>query len=391
MTILKKSLVQPHPVTGKKVAYLVRVEGKRDPVTGKRRQFTRQVPTMKVAKALEAEWQAEIARGTALNPSKATVGDLLDAYVTNELPKTVRPENRQPYESIIATHVRPAVGLILARDLTVEHVEALLAAMQERGYSSSMITKARMRLSSALQLGVRWNIVARNVAALATPPKIAYKRADIWTREEVSRFLTTARDDDAHWPLWLLLVESGARQSEVLGLSWDDVDLDRATLRLGRRTVRLLKGTPTLKDGGKSHAADRTIELTAKTVAELRAYRAAWNARKLAGGAGWTPEGLLFTTAAGTPLSANNLRKVFDRLVAAAGVRAITPHAVRKTNVTLALAGGALPHEVAQRVGHADSRVTLDTYARVTVGQRAQTVEIMAALVSAPRGEQPAS
>jgi integrase len=363
------------------------VEGRRDPVTGKRRQYSRQVATAKEAKALEAEWTAEIERGTALNPSKVTVSDLLNEYVRIEVPKTVRPENRQPYESIINNHLRPAIGDVLVRSLTVEHVEAILANMQSAGYSSSTITKARMRLSSALQLGMRWNVVARDVAALAKPPKLSYKRAAIWSPDEVTRFLTEARKDHALWPFWLLLVESGARQSELLGLCWDDVDLDHDRIRLGCHTVRLFKGTPTLKDDGKSKAAGRTIGLTPATVSELRAYRATWNTRKLASGAGWNPDGLLFATTAGTPLSANNLRKSFDRLTAAAGVKAITPHSVRKTNVTLALAGGASPKAVAQRVGHADARVTLDVYASVTVGQEEHLVNIMAALTAGDRPE----
>lgn len=382
--IQKRVLSKPNPVTGKRVAYLVRVEGKRDPVTGRRRQYSRQVPTMAEAKALEASWVTEIERGTALIPSKATVGDLLDEYLKNELPRAVRPENRQPYESIINRHLRPAVGDLLARSLTVEHVERLLANMQRSGYSSSTVTKARLRLSSALQLGVRWNVVVRDVAALAKPPRITYRTATIWTPSEVASFLRTARQD-THWVFWLLLVETGARQSELLGLTWADVSIDQATVRLGRKTVRMLKGTPVVKDGGKSTAAGRTIGITPATVDELRVYRRRWAKRKLASGPEWNPDELLFTTMAGTPLSANNLRRTFDRLVTAAGVTSISPHEVRKTNVTLALAGGASPKAVAQRVGHRDVRVTLETYDQLTPGQESRLVEIMAAIVPQDR------
>lgn len=126
--------------------------------------------------------------------------------------------------------------------------------MQARGLSSSLTTKTRMRLSSALTLGVRWGIVGTNVADAARAPKISYRKATIWKPAEVAAFLDTAVDDDL-WPLWLLMVETGARTSELLGLSWEDVGFEHGTLRIGRRTVRLLKGTPTLKDGGKSLAS----------------------------------------------------------------------------------------------------------------------------------------
>lgn len=380
MSIVKRTLKRADPATNKKTAYLVRVEGRRDPVTGKRRQYSKQVATMKGAKALEAEWTAEVARGTALIPSKATITDLLDEYLRIEVPRTVRPENRQTYESVIERHLKPAIGDVLAQSLTVEHVEKRLAEMQGAGYSASLITKARMRLGSALKMGARWGIVSTNVAEFAKPPKITYKRATIWTPAEIVAFLRTA-ERDGHWPLWLLLVETGARQSELLGISWLDVDFERGTLRLGRRVVRLLKGTPTLKDGGKSAAASRTIALTPRTVAELKTWRLRWLERKLASDPEWNPDDLLFTTGTGTPLSANNLRKPFNRIVAAAGVTAITPHAIRKAAITYALANGASPKAVAGRAGHADARVTLDIYSQVTASQEAQLLDIVSAII----------
>lgn len=363
-----------------KSRYTVRVETT-EAMSGERQRVTvGTFATRKLAELAEAKALTEREKGTLLTPDTASVGELLDEYVRLELPRTVRPENRQPYESIIDRHLRPALGTIPASKLSVEHVERLLGDMQRAGYSSSTITKARMRLSSALKLGVRWNVVARDVATIAKPPRITYRKATIWTPSEVARFLRTARQD-THWVFWLMLVEAGARQSELLGLTWHDVQLERATVRLGRKTVRLLRGTPVVKDGGKSAAAGRTIGITPATVEELQAYRTRWLERKLAAGSGWNPDELLFTTRDGTPLSANNMRKVFDRLVATAGIPAITPHEVRKTNVTLALAGGTSPKAVAQRVGHSDARVTLETYDQLTAGQESRLMEIMAAIV----------
>lgn len=360
--------------------YTVRVEVT-ESLSGERKRIT--VGTFgskREALAAEAKANTERDRGSLLSPSTTTVADLLDEWVHVELPQTVRPENRQPYISIIENHLKPTLGHVQARKLTVEQVERLLSDMQARGLSSSLITKTRMRLSSALKLGVRWNIISTNVAEAAKPLRISYRRAPIWTPDEVTAFLNVARDDP-HGPIWWLLIETGARQSEVLALSWQDVNLTKGTIRLGRRTVRLLGGSPIVKDGGKSAAAARTIGITPGTVKELNRWRTTWLQRQLAGGQDWNPESLLFTTATGTPLSPNNLRRVFDRLVKAAGVTQITPHAIRKTTITLTLAGGADPKTVSQHVGHRDSRVTLDIYAQTTAGQEAQLLGIMAALL----------
>lgn len=360
-----------------KARYMVRI-AVRDADGRRQNQTIGTYATKREAERVEREALIQHERGTLLKPDTTTIGELLDEYLRLEMPRTVRPENRQPYESIVRNHLTPALGHLQARKLTVEHVERLLAGMQDRGLSSSLITKTRMRLSSALKLGMRWGIVGTNVADLARAPKIAYKRATIWTPDHVATFLDTASDDDL-WPLWLLMVETGARTSELLGLGLEDVNLDRGTLRIGRRVVRLLKGTPTLKDDGKSKAASRTIRLTPGTVAELRTYRKRWLTRTLAA-PDWSGD-LLFATRAGKPLSANNLRKVFDRIITAAGVPAITPHAIRKTAITLALANGASPKAVASRVGHADARVTLDIYSSITSDMDDALLDIVTALM----------
>ncbi len=89
MNLTKRALKKPDPVTGRKVAYLVRVEDLTPhPETGKRRWRTRQVATHDEAKDLQAEWTVEVQRGTALEPTN-----------------TVRPENRQPYEIAANRHL----------------------------------------------------------------------------------------------------------------------------------------------------------------------------------------------------------------------------------------------------------------------------------------------
>ncbi len=158
--------------------------------------------TKREAQKTERDALVERDRGTLLRPDTTTVGELLDEWIKVELPRTVRPENRQPYEIVVNRHLKPTLGDILVRKLTVQHVEKLLADMQDRGLSSSLITKARMRLASALRMGVRWGIVGTNVADAAKPPTITYKKSTIWTPEQVSTFLDVAADDDL-WPLWM--------------------------------------------------------------------------------------------------------------------------------------------------------------------------------------------
>ena len=108
MSIQKRELQKPDPTTGRKVAYLVRVEGKRDPVTGKRRQYSKQVSTMNAAKALEAEWSADVARGTALDPDKTTVAELKRNWLDTKR-GDITGQSIRDYFIIVDKHLVPSL------------------------------------------------------------------------------------------------------------------------------------------------------------------------------------------------------------------------------------------------------------------------------------------
>src|SRR5829696_2695652 len=94
-------------------------------------------------------------RGALLQPTNMTVGELLDLWIDQEMPKTVRPENQENYRIIVTKHLKPALGSIRVQRLSVQAIEAFYGTLSEAGYSSSLIRKCHQRLSSALKLARR--------------------------------------------------------------------------------------------------------------------------------------------------------------------------------------------------------------------------------------------
>lgn len=369
--------------TDGKPAYRVRI-ATYDPATGHRRNLT--IGTFdrkKDAENAERDALVQRDRGTLLSPDDTTVAELLDKWLTVEVPKTVREENRIAYEIVIRKHLVPALGAVKVRKLTVERVELFYADLHTRGYSSSLIRKCHMRLKSALTLAKRWGLVADNVCDVVKTPKVTYRRQKVWTAEETSAFLDVAADDGLH-PYWLLAVETGARTSELLGVSWHDVDVERGTIRFGHQVVRLNHGTPFVKESAKTTAGDRTIRLTAYTRDELKAHRKRWLARKLAASEWENPYELVFCGPTGKPVNARNVRRSFDRLVKLAGVEPIPPHSLRRTHITTAIAAGANVKAVAARVGHRDLTTTLQTYAQLVPQMEDELLDIVERIVPRP-------
>ncbi len=332
------------------------------------------------AEKAERDALVERDKGTLLVPDRTTVGELLDRWLEVDVPRTVKPENMVTYEVIVRKHLKPAFGSMPVRNLTVEQIERFYADLQASGYSSSLIKKCHMRLSAALRMAKRWGIVAENVCDVVKPPKLTYRQPTAWTPMEVSAFLLEAEGDGMH-PYWNLAIETGARTSELLGVSWIDINFEKGTLRFGRQVVRLLNGTPIVKLDAKTEAGRRTVRLTAHMMDELRNYRQRWLERKLAASEWENSHDLVFCTASGRPINARHVRRSFDRLVTASGVTAISPHGMRRTHITHAIGAGGNLKAVAARVGHRDLTTTIGVYQQLTGGMDDELLALVEAIV----------
>lgn len=365
MTITKKTLKSTDERRRPKVAYYVRVEAPRDPVTGKRQWLTRQVSTMAEARALETQWKNEVKTGTAVMPRDTTIAELLNQWLEAKRP-TVTGNSYVDYEIAIRRHIAPALGSIKVQALTPAHVQAQYATWQADGMSPRMIRRCHLTLSQALAQGVRFGTVARNVCDVVTPPRVDKSRQTVWTPGEVSTFLEVAREDVLA-PLWYLLALEGMRRGEALGLRWSDVNWERGAVHVSQTVVadRSSRGEPIIQPRTKTGAGARTIKLTAETLAVLELHRDRQAFLRQRAGDAWQDHDLIVATSHGTPINPNNVTRSYQRLVKAAGVPTIRVHDLRHTAATMLLRAGVPAKIVSERLGHANVGITLDLYSHV--------------------------
>lgn len=336
----------------------------RDPVSGKRRNIT--IGTYRTKRDAEAEEREALNRrdrGTALDPDRTTIAALLDDWLRSKAPD-VTPQTAAGYEITIRVHLKPALGGVLVSKLTPARVQAQYNGWREAGMSERTMLDCHLRLSQALDMAVRFRMIPVNPCTLVTPPKKGRARPAVWNTTESMTFMTHAEAAPLA-PLWHLLLLEGMRRGEALGLRWQDVDLTRGTAHIVQ-SVRagIAKGEAVIQPRTKTRAGARTVKLTARTVAGLKAHRTAQNARRLASPV-WIDHDLILCTSKGTPVNPGNVRKHFDALVMAARLPRITPHGLRHTHATMLLRQNVPAKIVSERLGHASIGVTLDTYSHV--------------------------
>ena len=184
-------------------------------------------------------------------------------------------------------------------------------AEAEPGLSNRTVRYVHTIIHAALRDALRWNRVTRNVADAATPPPQGSTRRGrhtMWTGEQLGRFLDFVADSP-YLPAWLFLATSGSRRGEVLGLKWDDVDLDAATAIMSRQ-VTMVDHRIVVKELPKTKAG-HMILLDPGTVEMLRNHRDRQAEIKRLLGAGYHDDGWIFCRPDGTPYHPERFSREF--------------------------------------------------------------------------------
>jgi integrase len=181
----------------------------------------------------------------------------------------------------------------------------------------------------------------------------------------------------------VLALHTGLRLGELLGLRWEDVDLERGLLTV-RRTLQHLPGREQEFREPKTARSGRTIPLGSAAVSVLERLRRRQREERLASGPAYQNRGMVLSTVLGTPLDDRNVRRAFYRIARNAGVEPMRFHDLRHTHATLLLARGVHPKVVSERLGHATIGITLDTYSHVLPNLQEEAIKDFDAWLSAP-------
>jgi integrase len=339
-----------------------------------RRTVSGKTKTENRAKLTRAK--AEAGGGVAFDAGKQTLGDYLERWLNDSVKNTVKPITFESYERQVRVHISPALGHLKLGRLSPANVQALYGRKLDAGMSPSSVRQTHAVLHRALEQAKRWRLVSENVAAATTPPRPRKKEIEPLDNRQARALLEAARGERLE-ALFVLAVTAGLRIGELLGLKWEDTDLERGTVRVAR-TLSAAKSGPrfTTPKSGRG----RSIALTEGATIALRGHRRRQTEERLRVGTLWEDQGLVFPSTTGRPLSRDAVyRRSFAPLLKRAGLPRITLHDLRHTCATLLLGQGMNPKYVQELLGHASVAMTLDRYSHWVPSMGDQTARAMEA------------
>lgn len=326
--------------------------------------------------------------GVNLAAEQLTVGQFLDRWLEQVVIVRNQPRTHASYSDTARLYIKPRIGDRQLTKLTPEHVQTMLNALSAQGLSSRTVTYTRAVLRKALNQALRWGHVVRNVATLVDVP--AAKRHVIAPLSQAQALLLLAAVQGHRLEtLYRLTLSLGLRRGEVLGLRWQDLDLEGKTLRIAVALQRF-QGKLQLM-APKTQLSARQLPLPDVLVAALRAHLAAQEAERAVAGEAWEDHGLVFPTPHGTPTEPRNLIRHFKLALKAVGLpESIRFHDLRHSCATFLIAQGVHPRVVMEILGHSQISVTMNTYGHVQSETQRQAVEGLTDLFGTMPSEAPA-
>jgi integrase len=271
---------------------------------------------------------------------------------------------RRDYEAALTNEIYPALGTRKIRDLDVDDIAKWIRKLEARGLSTSTIENYSKPLRGALAFAVRRGYVASNPMDALTvddrPVKRVRDKAREWTPQEIQDLFWAARawhkeaagSTADYEPLLRVAVFSGLRLGEILGLQWQDVDLEHGAINVARQWTRHEQYT-----GTKTKAGHRRVPVRPELVALLKGMKESAFSRGLA-----KPEDLVFPNRNGDPKRHRVVQRAYDSIATKAGLEGTSFHDLRHAYASIAISAGADVVFLSRVLGHARPSVTLDIY-----------------------------
>jgi integrase len=324
-----------------------------------------------------------------------TVAEYLNYWLHDVVLQERRPKTYQGYEGVVRLHLIPGIGKKRLDRLTAQDVRVFLTGIRQEcqccknGWdavlsqprccalpggrccqsrlSPRMVQSVHAVLRNALECAVREEVIPRNAAKLVkvATPKYSVNRG--LTAAQARAVLASAGGQRLG-ALYVLALFLGLRRGELLGLRWDDIDLDGGTLEVVQ-TLQRVGGALRLVPP-KTPDSRRTVPLPALCVDVLREHKRRQFQERAGAWPDWEDHGLVFPSRRGTPMEPDNLRRSWSVIRAEAGLPAVRFHDLRHTCVTLLLDLGVPPHVVREIVGHSAIEVTMTIYAHVSLDEK---------------------
>jgi len=342
---------------------------------GRRRRYFETIHSTRKSDAQKRlnELLVSLEKGVYSPPGRLTLAEHLNNWLEGYVKTNCSQRTLDGYQSIIETHLIPALGHIQLKHLHPQAIQSYYGKACER-LSSRTIHHHHRVLFQSLKYAVRQGYLGRNPCEFVDPPSPKGRAMRTLTSREVEVLFENAQDN-YYYPVIYTAVSTGLRQAELLGLRWRDIDLDMLSISVSQVLYKR-RGIVQFREPKTAHSR-RRVSMTPKLALFLREYRAERERLYRELGKELTLDGLVFASVEGRPIDPGVLSHAFGRIARQAGLGGVRFHDLRHTFASLMLLRGAKPKVISEALGHSSVAFTMDTYSHIIEGMQEDAMALL--------------
>lgn len=330
--------------------------------------------------------------GDYVAPSRLTVGQYLDQWLTEGAPRTARSgKTVEEYRKKLYTYVVPALGTVELSRLEPLHLERLYnrllaggRADGSGGLSERTVLHVHRILSRALSQAIKWQLLGKNPCAGVEAPRPPKTKGSAQSVAETRDMLAAAQGSALYVPV-LIAVTTGLRRGEILALRWADLDLAGASLTIGQSLEQTV-GSLRFKSP-KTETSGRSLTIPTELVEALRVHqREQFERRQLLGDC-YRDLGLICCRSDGRPWRPDAFSTEFGQFLKKHNLPHVRFHDLRHTHASQLIAAGVHLTLISRRLGHATIGITSDTYGHVIAEVERAAADVMERLYGQRKAE----
>ena len=334
-------------------------DGTRKSIYGKTRKEVQE----KLKVALREQQQ-----GTLVTAPQQKLEDFLKQWLEDTQKHSIRPRSFERYDEIVRLHIVPVLGRIQLQKLTPQQVQSFYTKKINEGFKAGTVASFHNVLHKALDTAVRWNLIAKNVCDVVSPPRAEKFEFQPLTVEQIRKLLEVAK---GHYmeALFKLALATGMRRGELMGLKWQDVDLNTGVLQVRRILTRIpskMEGKGFIESEPKTRMSRRSVVIASFALEALREHHSRQLDAIIKAGPLWQFNDYVFCTSIGTHINpTTDMLEPLNELLEKAGLPHIRFHDLRHSAASLLMSQGVHPKVVQELLGHSTIAMTMDVYSHV--------------------------
>ena len=371
----------------------VRITQGVDFATGQPKRLSRYAPT----KAEAVKLLQKLSYQYATKPQSfqdMTLGNWLDLCLEVYMNNNLKQSTYNSYESYIRVHFKPALGDIQLRDLHPRMLQQFYNyKMEEEKLAPKTVINLNLFLHKALSHAMAEGLIQSNPAEAVSLSRGQKPQIDVLKREEQAALIRGSYQF-RYGVFVRLVLFTGLRLGELLGLRWEDIDFTHNMLYVKRALNRLNKKkrptdpnettTEIVIQTPKSENSVRSIPLLPNLANELWQWKAVQARDRAQMGDAYVESGMVVTAPDGRYIEPRTFADYYHQILDGCGLRHFTFHALRHTFATRAMEQGMEAKTLSMLLGHYSVSFTLDTYAHVLDNQKIESMSLMEDLFDVP-------